>query len=334
MAKPKSFIELIEDKYGVGVISTYDTDNPKKVDVISTGSFSLDVATGIGGIPKGRFLELYGPYSSAKTSLMLSTSRQCLKKGGKVLYVDPENGLTYEYINNIIGEYFDDSKFILAQPKTAEDSLGIIEVGLDTEDFDLIVLDSVGALSPKKEMDDELTDANVALVARLLTKFLRRNSFNVSKKNAALVFINQVRDKVGSYMGGYETPGGQALKHFLSMRIQLSRGQMIKQGDTEVGMYSSFVIKKNKLSAPFRSGGFPFMFGKGIDYTRDLVEFSEMIGVLEKRGSYYAFEGETIAQGIVRTTDLLNQDKLLLDKIKEKVYNIAEVKNLERSEDE
>ena len=293
---------------------------------------SLDVSIGVGGIPRGRFTELYGPESSGKTTLALSIAKDALSKGSTVLYIDAENGLDFSYIESIIGE-FDKDKFILVVPESAEQAFQISEDAISSKDaegnavFNLVVLDSLGAVSPEKEQTDSLTDANVALLPRVLTRFLRRNAFSLKEGNIAFLFLNQVRDKIGSYIAGYETPGGHALKHFAAVRIALTKGQAITQTSDKskkVGINAKFLIKKNKLSAPFRGHYIPIMFGKGIDYHRDVLEFAKFLGVVKQNGSYFRFGEESLGQGAVKASRYLKENKEILDKIVEMCYNIID----------
>jgi len=316
----RTFTEMIEQKFGENIVEL--PDEAEDIEAISTGSPSLDISIGIGGIPRGRFTEIYGAYQSAKTSLCLSIAKEAMKKGYKVLYVDVEQGLDYNYIEAIVGK-FDPNVFVLAQPETAEQATDICEMAIDSGEFAVIVLDSVAALSPKKEQDDEAEDAHYALLARAMTKFFRRNAFKVRTNNVAFILVNQVRDKIGAYVKTYEVPGGNAIKHYTSLMIFLSASEQIKVGENIKGFYSKYTIKKNKVGIPFRSFMFPFMFGEGIDYERDLMELAELLNVVSKRGSYYVFEGVNIGQGIVNTISYLKEHQETLDKIKEGVYNIG-----------
>jgi recombination protein RecA len=231
--------------------------------------------------------------------------------------------LDYEVVRTVLGVELPETMFTLSHPNTAEDSFVLAEKAIESNDFGVIIFDSIGALAPEKEKEDDFGDANVALVPRLMSKFLRRSSYQIRKNKVAFLFINQVRDTIGSYVQSYATPGGHALKHFVSLIIALTRGQEIKVGDESVGLNIKFVIKKNKMSAPFRSFTVPLFFGKGIDESRDLVLFAEMLGILKRRGSYYVFEGETVGQGVVKTCEYLETHKETIDKIKEMVYNMV-----------
>lgn len=317
----EDFRAEMQDKYGETSLVT--TESHLDSGVISTGSLSLDVSLGIGGIPRGVFTEVVGPESAGKTTVALSIVKQALSDGIGVLYLDAERSLDYRYVRTIIGD-FDEDMLTILSPETAEDFFEIAEEGIVSDTFGLIILDSLGALSPKKELEDDLTDANVALLSRLLTKWLRRNSFKVKKHNVAFVFLNQVRDKIGSYMGGYVSPGGNALKHFLTIRIKFTTGLKIKVGEDIKGILTRYTITKNKLAPPFRAGVVPIIFGIGVDYFRDVIEFAKRLGIIRQAGSYYKFEGENLGQGMDKATVTLKKDNETLDKIVELCYNVLD----------
>jgi recombination protein RecA len=328
----------LKKKYKDLIIIDKDTDDV--VETISTGSPSLDVSTGIGGIPLRRLTTIYGAESSGKTTLCLEIVRNAVLGGNSVAYIDVEQGLDYKYVNTLVGE-FDLDKLLIAQPATSEEALGLVEVliqgdnklGVDPGQYKLIIVDSVAALAPEEEKAKELTDRNVALTARLLTAFFRRNMHDLRINDVALIFVNQVRDKIGSYIGGYSLPGGHALKHYSSMIIFLSPGQKIKQGEEIIGMQSKFVIKKNKLSAPFRSFDFPLMFGKGIDKNRDMINFATEMGILRKKGAYYYYGETQLGQGIVKSMEYLDEHTDLRDSIYEQCLSTVTKKELDKEEE-
>jgi recombination protein RecA len=331
MTKEKAkttFADLIEDKFDDFLVFD-DRENVQSIKAISTGALSLDICTGVGGIPIGRFTEVFGLESTGKTTLALCVCKNAILTGNKVLYIDAENTSDYSYINSVIGEY-DQGKLIMWQPNTMEKSLELCEAGIQSNEFGLIVLDSIGSMAPKKVHDDELTDANVALLSRIMTTFVQRNASVLRKSNTAFLAINQVRDKIGAYMVTLTTPGGHAWKHILSLRIQLSKADDITSSNEIIGINSKFVIKKNKMAAPFKSYTVPIMFGKGIDTMRDTVQFAEMLGVLEKRGPYYYFEGESIAKGLVNTGQYLLEHKDTLDSLVKMCYTLTINKNDKR----
>jgi len=326
-----SIVDKLKDKYERILL---DREIDDVVETISTGSLSLDVSTGIGGIPKRRVTTVYGAESSGKTTLCLEIARNAIEGGDNVAYIDVEQGLDYNYVETLVGK-FDLDKLLIAQPETSEEALGLVEVliqgdkklKIDPGQYKLIIIDSVAALAPEIEKEKELTDHNVALTARTLTSFFRRNMFDLRKNDVALLFVNQVRDKIGGYIQGYTLPGGHALKHYSSIIIFLSAGQKIKQDKDIIGMQCKFTIKKNKLSPPFRSFDFPLMFGEGIDYYRDLILFAEEMGILRKRAAYYYYEDTQLGQGIEKSIAYLKEHDELKKEIKDKcLSNINKTK--------
>lgn len=310
------FINAILEKFGDGIL----VEKSHEVSSISTGSMSLDVSTGIGGFPRGRFTEMYGPEGSGKTTIALTAAKDAVEKGGKVLYIDAENMLSYGAIETMLGYSFDKDMFILIQPETAEQAFMVIEEALDTDEFTLIVVDTVAALEPLAEKEKAFDKSTMAEISRMLPKFFRRNGSTVKSKNVAVVFLNQVRDKVGGYTQGYNSPGGHALKHHTSMIIALTKGETLKVGDTSIGIMTKFVIKKNKMSAPFRSYMIPLIFGKGVDRFSDAVDFCSMLGVIKKKGSYYKFDDEVLGQGKIAAGLFLEKNPKTLEKIEGMVY--------------
>lgn len=309
----------------------------EEVTPISTGSMSLDSSIGLGGVPRRRYTVIAGPDGAGKTTLAFSIAKSALAMGLKVLYVDMENQMDYDYIPELIGEDHIGKDFILAKPGTSDDAFEIIEAAIASDEFGLIVLDSIGALAPKKEKEKEFDAATIALTPRDMSKFLRRNSFNIRVNNIAMVFINQVRADLNStYIKQYSNPGGYAIKHYASLIINMNAPAKIKMGDEIIGISAKFVIKKNKLAAPFRSGEIPIMFGTGVDYLRDFVQFTSLLGIIKRRGSFYVFEEEKLGQGIVQTMEYLNSHKEVLDKIKSLCYNVStkykrEIEDLDES---
>jgi len=304
----------------------------QEVKAISTGAVSLDVSLGVGGIPRGRISVLYGAESSGKTTLALEICKSTIKENDKVLYIDAEQGLTREYIGDIFGDVPQEDLKVL-QSDTAEHALEIAELaikgnpnfGVEPGEFGLIVIDSLGALSPVKEQIDDLADANVALMARLLPVFLRRNAYDLRKSKTALLFISQVRDKIGGYMQGYSYIGGHALKHYASVVIFLSRFGQIKQGSDVVGINLKFTVNKNKVGKPFRSWNkLPLLFNEGIDYHKDLLDFSDLLGHTHKKGAVYYItnEEEKLGRGYKEAKKTLLENPEKLDKLVELCYNI------------
>jgi len=325
----KEFIKELKKEFGDDIIERENKD----LRVIKTSSLALDLSIGVGGIPKTKFTEIFGPEGSGKTTLALELCKNTMNDGENVLFVDVENMLDAPYTEFIVGYKFGednmiitntitDAVMVVVQPETGEDSLNIVERGLLSDEFSLIIIDSVGALAPKREKEKELEKATVAETPRLLSKFLRRVAFFVRRNDVAVVFINQVRDKIGSYIGGYESPGGHALKHYTSVRIQLGKGKAILQDSDKIGVLTPFTVKKNKVAPPFRSYTFPIIYGKGIDNVRDIVLFAKFLGVVKTRGSHYIFEeDEHIGHGLNNVVESLENDKLTLDRIEKVCYN-------------
>lgn len=322
MAKKKDFMDIILDEFGEGIqVKKYPEGHP----AISTGSVAIDVSTGIGGIPLGRITEVYGPEQSGKSTMLLTVSREALKLGYKVLYIDAENKMSFDYAQSIL-DGVDAVKFALLQPQSGEDAFKIAEAGIDSG-FNTIIFDSVAAISPEAELEDEIDKQHVGLAARLVNQFLRKTTYKIRTNEVAFIFSNQVRANIGSYYGGYAQPAGYALKHYTTLRIFLSKGKDIQDDDNYVmGNYVNFVIKKNNLGMPYRSAETAVMYGIGIDRPRDLLKFATLLGVIKTRGSYYVFGDEVIAQGTEKTIEVLSRSKETLDKIEEMCYNIAKVK--------
>lgn len=308
------------DEYGEEVaIRKYTGGIPS----ISTGSLSIDVSTGIGGIPKGRFTEVYGPEGGGKTTLMLNIAEEALKDGIKVLYIDTENSLDYAYAEEVIGE-FDENNFVIIQPESAETSFTIAMAGMDAG-FKCIIFDSVAALSPEEELEKPMDKMQVGLAPRITSKFLRKVAHRVRRDEVAFVYTNQIRANIGGY-GGYTTPAGYALKHYTSLRIYLSKGKSIEDSDkVTIGNYVNFIIKKNKVGKPYRQATTNIIYGSGIDYYRDVLSFAVLLGIVKNRGSYFGFEDDTIGKkpGVVNTAQALEKDPEMLDKIVKMCYNIA-----------
>jgi len=320
MTKKKRSIDLIAE------LDDYVKEINTELKVIPTGVPSLDVSTGILGIPLGKFVEIYGAEGVGKTTLAVTISNQFLKHDERnVLYCDVEQALSSKFVDMIIEQELRD-RFIITQPGTLESALRVCEAAMASGSFSLVVLDSIGALTSQEVIDSDLEDKHVSILARYLTKFIQKNAMLVRQNNLTFLGINQVRDSIGGYVKAYSTPGGHAWKHILSLRIELSFATPIKRGEEKIGLNTSFVIKKNKLASPFKSFSFPIIFGKGIDTIRDLIIFSEMLGIIERRGSYYVFEDENLGLGLEKAIDSLMK-KPVLDKLKERCYNSINLMN-------
>jgi len=312
------FLEELIDKYGEEISISKHTEG---VPVISTGSLAMDVSTGIGGVPRGRITEIYGPEGGGKTTICLHLSKNAIAQGSKVLYVDVENSLDFGYVEDVFGFEPNEELFIVVQPASGEDALEIAEAGIDNG-FSLVIFDSIAAISPEKELEDPFDKDHVGLTPRLASKFLRRQGSNINKKNVAMVFTNQVRANIGSYLGDLTTPAGHALKHYTSLRIYTAYGGKIEEPKGNyIGQWLSFIIKKNKMARPYRAAKSVLIYGKGIDYCRYAIAFGSLLGVVKTRGSYYVFEDETIGLGMAKSANALRENQELLDKIANACYN-------------
>lgn len=296
----------LNKSHGLGTIGVY-TDMPKlDVDVISTGSMNLDIATGIGGLPRGRIVEIFGPEASGKTTLALSAVAQAQKRGGLAAYIDIEHALDPTYMEAI---GVDLNKLVLSQPSHGEMAVDIIDELATSGAFDIIVLDSVAAMIPKAELDGDITDYHVGTQARLMSKACRVLGGTMSKTKTCMVFINQIRQKIGVMFGSNETTtGGLALKFWSSLRIESRRKGSVKEGDDAVGNETICKIVKNKMAPPFRSAIFEITFGKGINKTKEIVDIATDMGLVEKSGSWYKIDGKNVGQGVEQLCEHLNQN--------------------------
>jgi len=320
------FMELLIKEFGEELVDDFiekeeSIEDIKALSVIKTGSISLDVSLGKGGIPRGRITTIYGPESSAKTTLCLSVAKNAIAQGIKVLYVDQENSCDYSYIAEIVGTV-DPKMFTLVQPETAEQTLMTCEAGINSGEYGLIVLDSVGALSPEKEKDDPFDKGSVGQTPRLMSKFLRRNAYAIRNGNIAFLIVNQVRSVIGAYVPTLEMPGGMALRHFSSVVIFMNRSELIKYGEEVVGATSRYTIKKSKIGKPFKSWSFPLLYGIGIATERDTIEFAKHLGIISPRGSFLYFEGEGLGQGLAKAEEYLKEHPEVLAKIEEACYTM------------
>lgn len=344
MARVKSFSDQMLDKFGDEYAKVFieQGNEDEVITAISTGSAALDVSIGIGGIPKRRYTIIDGPEGSAKTTLAFSIAKQAIKNGDRVLYVDVENQMSFEYIIELLGDNYIGNQLILTKPENSDDVFNICESAIASKEFGLIVLDSVAALSAPEEQERKFEQGNMMVIPRDLAKFLRRMSYQVRTNNVAFLFINQVRDAVGSYVKAYSTPGGHALKHYASVIISLTKGEhieVVKSSGKDpkkeaIGIMTKFTIKKNKLAPPFRSFTIPIIFGVGVDTLRDAVTFAEELGVIQKAGAWYRLDGNNIGQGLLKTMEYFNGNKEVLDKVIERCYNTVSKYKAEQTDDE
>ena len=286
----------IEKKYGKGAVMKLGSEGAAlSIEAISTGSVSLDIATGIGGIPKGRIVEIYGPESSGKTTLALHMVAEVQKTGGKAAFIDAEHALDPEYAGKL---GVDVDELLVSQPDTGEDALEICEMLVRSGAIDIVVIDSVAALVPRAEIQGEMGDSHVGLQARLMSQALRKLTGVINKSNTACIFINQLREKVGIMFGNPETTtGGRALKFYSTMRFDVRRVESIKVGDSVIGNRTRVKIVKNKVAPPFKQTEFDIMYGKGISKAGDILDCAVEARLLDKAGAWYSYKGERIGQG-------------------------------------
>jgi recombination protein RecA len=313
----------INKEYGDGSIMRLGGTANLDVEAISTGCLSLDMALGVGGVPKGRIVEVFGPESSGKTTLALHIVAECQKNGGKAAFIDAENALDPEYAKNL-GCNADD--LLVSQPDSGEQALDILQKLLETAALDVIVIDSVAALVPKAELDGQIGDVTVGLQARLMSQALRKLSGPINKSRTCVVFINQIREKIGVMFGSPETtPGGRALKFYSSVRLDIRRIAAIKEGTDMTGNRTRVKVVKNKVAPPFKMTEFDIMYGKGISYAGDLLDLALQGGVVEKMGSWFSYKGDKIAQGREKVKTLLDTDDKLMKSVLSDVKDYLEL---------
>ena len=313
----------INKEYGDGSIMRLGGTATLDVEAISTGCLSLDMALGVGGVPKGRIIEVFGPESSGKTTLALHIVAECQKNGGKAAFIDAENALDPEYAKNL-GCNAED--LLVSQPDSGEQALDILQKLLETAALDVIVIDSVAALVPKAELDGQIGDVTVGLQARLMSQALRKLSGPINKSRTCVVFINQIREKIGVMFGSPETtPGGRALKFYSSVRLDIRRIAAIKEGTDMTGNRTRVKVVKNKVAPPFKMTEFDIMYGKGISYAGDLLDLALQGGVVEKMGSGVSYKGEKIAQGREKVKTLLETDDKLMKSVLSDVKDYLEL---------
>ena len=307
----------IEKQFGKGSIMKLGSSSITAVDVIPTGSLALDLALGVGGMPRGRVVEIYGPESSGKTTVALHIVAQAQKTGGTAAFIDAEHALDPVYARNL-GVNIDE--LLISQPDTGEQALEIAEALVRSGALDVIVVDSVAALVPRQELEGDMGDAHVGLQARLMSQALRKLTGAVSKSNTCLIFINQIREKVGVMFGNPETTsGGRALKFYSSVRIDVRRADVIKVGSEMVGNRTKVKVVKNKVAPPFKQAEFDIMYGKGISVSGNILDLGVELKFIEKSGSWFSYNGERIGQGRENAKDFLEKNPEIMLEIENKI---------------
>lgn len=310
-------ISQIEKKFGKGSVMRLGDRTAVDVDVMPSGSLTLDKALGIGGYPKGRIIEIYGPESSGKTTLTLHAIAQAQKQGGKAAFIDAEHAIDPVYAKNL---GVDIDELILSQPDSGEQALEIAEMLVRSGVIDLIVIDSVAALVPQVELDGEMGDAAVGLQARLMSKALRKLSGVMNKTNCTVIFINQLREKIGVMYGNPETTtGGRALKFYSSVRVEIRRSEQIKQNGEIIGNKANIKVVKNKVAPPFKTTQVDIIYGKGISRDGEILDLAVEGDIVEKSGAWYAYNGEKIGQGRENAKNFLIEHPAIFEEVEEKV---------------
>lgn len=326
----ESALASIERRFGKGSIMPLKSAERVKVEAISTGSLALDIATGVGGIPKGKIVEIFGPESSGKTTLALHVIAEAQKKGGIAVFIDAEHALDPKYAQKI---GVDVDNLYISQPDYGEQALEIAESLLRSGAVDVIVIDSVAALVPKDELEGEIGEAHVGKQARLMAQALRKLKSLAHNANAAVIFINQLREKIGVMFGNPETtPGGRALKFFADMRLDVRRIGDAKEGDNKVGSRVRVKVVKNKLAPPFREAEFDMIYGEGICKLCDLIDTASELGVIKKSGAWYSYGEIRLGQGRDQAKKFLQENPELAQEIEKKVREVAKIAGTDTQE--
>ena len=306
----------IEKQFGKGSIMRLGESKHMEVDVCPSGSLSLDIALGIGGYPKGRIIEIYGPESSGKTTFALHASAEVQKRGGRAAFIDAEHALDPAYAKNL---GVDINELLLSQPDTGEQALEICEALVRSEAVSIIVIDSVAALVPQAEIDGEMGDSHVGLQARLMSQALRKLSGAINKTKTIAIFINQLREKVGVMFGNPETtPGGRALKFYSTIRLEVRRSEQLKIGDNVIGNKTNVKVVKNKVAPPFKTATVDIMYGEGVSKEGELIDLAVNAIIIDKSGAWFSYNGEKLGQGKENVKILLKEKKTLCNEIENK----------------
>ena len=307
----------IEKQFGKGSIMKLGDNRHMEIDTSPSGSLALDIALGIGGYPKGRIIEIYGPESSGKTTFALHAIAEVQKRGGRAAFIDAEHSLDPNYAKNLGVNI---NELLLSQPDTGEQALEICEALVRSNAISIIVIDSVAALVPKAEIDGEMGDSHVGLQARLMSQALRKLSGTINKTNTIAIFINQLREKVGVMFGNPETTtGGRALKFYSSIRLDVRRSEALKMGDGIVGNRTTIKVVKNKVAPPFKTATVDIMYGEGVSREGELVDLGVQANIIDKSGAWFAYKGEKLGQGKENVKLLLKEKKELADEIEKQI---------------
>lgn len=323
-------LATLEKSYGKGAVMRLNDAQilEQQVEAISTGSLSLDMALGIGGVPKGRVVEIYGPESSGKTTLTLHVAAECQKKGGTVVFIDAEHALDLGYAARL---GVDTKKLLISQPDSGEQALEIAETLVRSDAVDLVIIDSVAALVPQAELDGDMGDSLPGLQARLMSQALRKLTATVSKTNTTIIFINQIRMKIGVMFGSPETTaGGNALKFYSSVRLDIRRIAAIKEKEEVIGNRTKVKVVKNKVAPPFREVEFDIIYNEGISQVGEIVDLGVQHGVIDKAGAWYTFQGERLGQGRENTKQFLKENPTMKDQIKALILDSVRVINADK----
>ena len=311
-------IQQLEKTYGAGAVMRLGQTKTLNVEAISTGSLTLDMALGIGGVPRGRIVEIYGPESSGKTTVALHIIAEAQKLGGEVAFIDVEHALDPVYAEQL-GVNID--SMLVSQPDSGEQALEIAEALVRSGAIDVIVLDSVAAMVTKAEIDGEMGDTHVGQLARLMSQAMRKLTSVISKSNCVAVFINQVREKIGVIYGNPETtPGGRALKFYASVRIEVRKGELLKNGSEPIGNRTRCKVVKNKVAPPFKEAEFDMLYGKGISRIGEIVDIATDLDIIHKSGAWFSYEGNKIGQGRENTKEFLQNNPEMRAEIEEKIF--------------
>ncbi len=310
-------LQDIEKQFGKGSVMKLGEETHNEIDVVSSGSLTLDIALGVGGYPKGRIIEIYGPESSGKTTFALEAIAEVQKAGGRAAFIDAEHALDPVYAKNL---GVDINELLLSQPDTGEQALEICEALVRSEAINIVVIDSVAALVPQAEIEGEMGDSHVGLQARLMSQALRKLSGTINKTNTIAIFINQLREKVGVLFGNPETtPGGRALKFYSTIRLDVRRGEQIKNGDNVIGNKTNVKVVKNKVAPPFKTAQVEIMYGTGVSREAEILDLASEIGIVDKSGAWYAYKGEKIGQGKENAKAFLRDNPTIKEEIEQKV---------------